>query len=215
MSHFKPLQLALASLGAISLAGCGAGAYTGPIEVTRFVSAQPIGLGQGTIALRFAEELENEAALDAFRAAIGNELGLIGYTVIANEETAGQIATITTSREPVAQAREGSPVNVGVGGTTGSFGSGVGVGVGIDLGGSRDRTPRVVSELSVAIAANSKEPNRQNLWEARAQFPTSVDSPYAPVEVNARTLASAVFKDFPSGDGETVSIDVADLAEQQ
>ncbi|MDJ0979345.1 MAG: hypothetical protein QNI87_12535 [Erythrobacter sp.] len=214
MSHIAPLRFALSALAVFGLSACAANTYTGPVEVTRFIGSQPAGLGQGTIALRFSEELENEAALDAFRGAISDELSLLGYTVIANEEIADQIATISTSRTSIPAAEGSDPVNVGVGGSTGSFGSGVGVGVGINLGGNRDRSPRVISELSVAIASNTNDTNRQNLWEARAQFPTSVNSPYAPVAVNARTLAAAVFKDFPAGSGDTVSIDVDELVEQ-
>jgi hypothetical protein len=214
MTIYKPLMLALAAGAAFGLSACASGVYTGPVEVTRFVAARPAGLGQGTIALRFAEDLKNEAALDAFRAAVGDQLSLVGYTVIANEETASQIATISTSRNAIAPTQRRSPVNVGVGGGTGTFGGGVGVGLGINLGGGGDNSPRVVSELSVAIAPNSDDANRQNLWEARAQFPTSIDSPYAPVAVNARTLAAAVFRDFPGGNGETVSIEAAELVEQ-
>ena len=103
---------------------------------------------------------------------------------------------------------------MGVGGGTGTFGTGVGLGVGINLGGSNN-SPQVVSQLSVAIAANDPGSTRQNLWEARAQFPTSVNSPYAPLEISARTLAAAIFKDFPGGDGQTVSLNAKDLLEPQ
>lgn len=208
------LRTALAALGLLAVSACAGGAYTGPVEVTRFVAAQPAGLGEGTIALRFSKDLTNEAARAAFRAAIGDELALLGYTVIDNQETAGQIAIIDTSRNPAAQGARRNPVSVGVGGSTGSYGSGVGLGVGINLGGSGSSSPRVISQLSVAIAPNTADPARRNLWEGRAQFPTSVDSPYAPLEVNARTLATALFRDFPGGNGETVSIEVSELVEQ-
>ena len=214
MHHFRSIRLALTASLAFGLAACAGGAYTGPIEVTRFVSQQPTGLGQGTIAVRFAEELENEDAMDAFRGAVSDQLSLLGYTIVGNEEAAGQIATVTTSRSPVEAAQRGGPVNVGVGGGTGTFGSGVGLGVGINLGGGNS-TPQVVSELAVAIAANAPEASSQNLWEARAQFPTSVKSPYSPVEINARTLAAAIFKDFPGGDGQTVSLKASELVEPQ
>lgn len=216
MLHFPTLRPALIAALALAVSACAGGAYTGPVEVTRFVASQPAGLGQGTIAVRFAEELENEAAMDAFRGAVSDQLSLLGYTVIGNAEVAGQIATITTSRNPVEAAQRGNPVSVGVGGGTGTFGSGVGLGVGFNLGGGGSE-PRVVSELSVAIAANDRTGNQgaapQNLWEARAQFPTSINSPYAPVDVNARTLATAIFKDFPGGNGQTVSLNANELVE--
>ncbi|MEL6541625.1 MAG: hypothetical protein AAFP79_05395 [Pseudomonadota bacterium] len=192
------------------LPACAAGSFTGPIEVTRFATPDTAALGKGTIALRFARELKNEAALDAFRAAVSDELALQGYTLISNEETADQIATVDTSRNSLAGEQGGSPVNVGVGGGTGSFGSGVGLGVGINLGGGNS-SPRVVSELSVSIASNAANANAQNLWEGRAQFPTSVNSPYAPVAINAQTLAAALFKDFPQGNGQTVSLEASEL----
>ncbi|MEO0589053.1 MAG: hypothetical protein AAFZ11_00685 [Pseudomonadota bacterium] len=212
---FKPLAAAFAAITALGLSACAGGAYTGPVEVTRFVSAETAGLGEGTIALRFSEELTNEAALDAFRGAISDELSLLGYTVITNEEIANQIASVSTSRNALGQGPQQNPVSVGVGGSTGTFGTGLGVGVGINLGGTGSQSPRVVSQLSVAISSNAPDTDRQNLWEARASFPTSVDSPYAPVDTNARALATAVFKDFPGGNGETVSINVADLMEQE
>lgn len=215
MNIARRLLLASSAAFALGLSACAGGTFTGPVEVTRFVAQNPVGLGEGTIALRFSEDLENEAALDAFRGAVSDELSLLGYTVIVNEETAGQIATINTSRSALEQAQRGGPVSVGVGaggGNVGGFGGGLGVG--INLGGGGSRTPRVISELSVAIMPNQAGVNRQNLWEARAQFPTSINSPYAPVEINARTLAAAVFRDFPGGNGETVSIEVAELVEQ-
>ena len=215
MSPFKPLAIAFAASAALGLSACAGGAYTGPVEVTRFVAAQTPGLGEGTIALRFSDELTNEAAREAFRGALSDELSLLGYTVIGNEETANQIAFVSTSRNALAQSPQQNPVSVGVGGSTGTFGSGLGVGVGINLGGMGNTSPRVVSQLNVAIAANTPEPDRQNLWEARASFPTSVDSPYAPVEANARALAAAVFKDFPGGNGDTITVNVADLMEQE
>ena len=212
MSHARPLKLAFAAVLALGIGACTS-AYTGPVEVTRFVAAQPTGLGKGTIALRFDKSLENQAAQDAFRAAIGDELALLGYTVIDNAEIADQIARIDTSRDALAKGQERNPVSVGVGGSTGSYGSGLGVGIGFNLGGG-SQSPRVLSQLSIAISTNDPETDRENLWEARAQFPTSVDSPYAPVAENARALAAAVFKDFPGGNGETINLDVADLVEK-
>lgn len=202
-------RTALAAATLVSLSACAGGAYTGPVEVTRFVAAQPAGLGQGTIALRFSEDLKNAAARDAFRAAVGDELAQLGYTVIDNEATAGQIATIQTSRSPLAETQNRSPVSVGVGAGTGGFrgGLGGGLGVGVNLGGGSSG-PRVLSELRVTIAPRE---GGQNLWEGSAQFPTSAKSAYSPLEINARTLAAGLFRDFPGGNGETVSITAQEL----
>jgi hypothetical protein len=56
-------------------------------------------------------------------------------------------------------------------------------------------------------------PDGNSLWEGRAQQATSVKSPYSDVEASAQTLAAALFKDFPGGNGETVIIDVDELQE--
>lgn len=197
---------AILTLAAASLSAC-AGSYTGPVEVTRFVSEQPAAvqsLGQGTIAIEFPEEIENLTARDAFAAAVAEELSQQGYTVVLNGEAeTTYLATIRTSRSPLAAASSRGPVSVGVGGGTGSFGSGVGLGVGINLGGG-SRGPNVLSELSVRISG----PTGESLWEGRAQQPVSMRSPYADVDASARVLAGALFKDFPGGNGETVTIDV-------
>ena len=191
-------------LAALALPACTS-TYTGPVEVTRFVSEQPAALAQGTIRLTFPEEIENERARVAFREAVGSELIKLGYSLSGAPE-GGQEATIRTRRSPIASDDPRSPVSVGVGGGTGSFGSGVGVGVGINLGGGRSG-PNAVTELEVRISDTSG----QSLWEGRAQLATSVKSPYSDVDVSARTLAAALFKDFPGGNGETVTISVDEL----
>jgi len=98
------------------------------------------------------------------------------------------------------------PVNVGVGGQTGGFGSGVGMGVGINLGGGREN-PNVITDLAVRIARTGGE----TLWEGRAQLATGVKSPYSQIDASARALAAGLFRGFPGGNGETVTIDVKNL----
>jgi hypothetical protein len=208
--HITPPSRALlaATLAGLALAGCSS-TYTGPVEVTRFVAEQRSAeLGEGAIAVIIPEEMSNKTARAAFQAAVAAELRELGYTIATEPGTAGQTATIRTSREPVGGAgRRRSPVNVGVGGQTGTFGSGVGVGVGINLGGG-EKGPRVVTELAVRILG----PAGESLWEGRADIETSMDSPYSETRTVAHTLASALFRDFPGGNGETVTIDVSDLA---
>ncbi|MEO0463015.1 MAG: hypothetical protein AAF127_07775 [Pseudomonadota bacterium] len=204
-------RLLILAAAALLCAGCTS-TYTGPVEVTRFVAEQPEALGKGRIALQFPEELTNQVARDALRGAIGDELGRLGYTVVGEGAEADQIALIESRRSSLAPAtRRNGPVNVGIGGGTGGFGGGLGggVGIGINLGGGQSG-PRVLSELSVAIAPAGPEPG-VNLWEGRATFPTSLDSPYAPVSITARTLATALFRDFPGGNGDTVVLDAKEL----
>lgn len=198
----------LAPAAALMLGACATTPYTGPVEVTRFVSPSPAGLGQGTIAIAFPEEIKNEAARSAFATAVRSELARIGYTVVSEGGEAGQTATIRTTRAPIASTpvdRRG-PVNVGVGGGTGSFGSGVGVGVGLNLGGGRE-SPQATTTLEVRIARTGGE----TLWEGRAQMATGVKSPYSQVDASARALAAGLFRGFPGGNGETVTIDVKKL----
>ncbi len=204
MPHpLRRTRLAAITLAALALPAC-AGTYTGPVEVTRFVSEQPAALGQGTIVLTFPEEVRNETARIAFREAVGSELIKLGYTLSGSPEGA-QEAIIRTSRNAIESVDQRSPVSVGVGGRTGSFGTGGGVGIGINLGGSA--RPSIMTDLEVRIS----DATGQSLWEGRAQLPTSVKSPYSDVDTSARTLAAALFKDFPGGNGETITIPVDEL----
>ena len=193
---------------ALALSACATSPYTGPVEVTRFVAPDPAGLGQGTIALAFPDELGNAAARAAFTAAVTKELTRLGYTVVPEGSPASQTAAIRTTRNGIAAATEArrGPVSVGVGGQTGSFGSGLGMGVGINLGGGRE-SPSVMTDLSVRISRD----DGTTLWEGRSQIATGVKSPYSQVSTSAQTLAAGLFRDFPGGNGETVTISVKKL----
>ena len=202
------MRTALLGLCAAGLAACTS-TFTGPVEVTRFVSEQPAALGQGTITIEFPEAMDNQNARNAFAAAVADELSALGYDVVLDGSAqAVNLASIRTSRDPIeAITSSRGPVSVGVGGGTGLRGGfGGGVGIGLNLGGG-DNGPRVLSVLSVRISG----PDGNSLWEGRAQQPVSMRSPYADVDASARTLAAALFSDFPGGNGETVTIDVKDL----
>ena len=199
-------RLAVAACGALALSAC-VSSYTGPVEVTRFIAEDPGGLGQGQIVIYFPDEIENENVKSAFASAVENELRALGYSVVAQEGRDIQVAAVRTSRNPIEGSGPGrSPVTVGDGASTGSYGSGVGLGVGINLGGGSSG-PAAATELSVRITDDKV----RTLWEGRALIETSVNSPYSDVDAAARALAGALFRDFPGGNGETVSIDVDDL----
>ncbi|MFM7348060.1 MAG: hypothetical protein ACKO01_01055 [Erythrobacter sp.] len=206
MPRLALLTLAPAAMALLS--ACATTPYTGPVEVTRFVAPAPTGLGRGPILVYFPDEVSNGAAKAAIRAALEGELQRLGYTIVTREGRGIQVAAVRTARNPIAAAPAGrnGPVNIGVGGGTGSFGSGVGLGVGINLGGGREG-PAVVTELSVRITDDANAA----LWEGRAQIATGIKSPYSQVDTSARTLTAALFKDFPGGNGETVTIDVRKL----
>jgi hypothetical protein len=199
-----PITLAA---GALALSACATTPYTGPVEITRFVAQNPAGLGQGPIIVYFPDEMSNEAARTAFKSAIEAELAKLGYTIAQQEGPDIQVAVVRTTRTPIAAIEERrSPVSVGVGGQTGSFGSGLGMGIGINLGGGREG-PSAMTQLEVRIT----KADQTTLWEGRAQMATGVKSPYSQVDTSARTLAAGLFKDFPGGNGETVTIDAKKL----
>ncbi|MBU7579361.1 MAG: hypothetical protein KAF27_02660 [Porphyrobacter sp.] len=198
----------LSAAAALALSACATTPYTGPVEVTRFVAPAPSGLGQGTIAITFPDEVSNAAARTAIADAVRAELVRLGYTVVPEGVPAQATAAIRTSRTPIAAApveRRG-PVNIGIGGGTGGFGSGVGMGIGFNLGGGREG-PAASTLLEVRITG--ADGNAQ--WEGRAQMVTGVKSPFSQIGTSARTLAAGLFKDFPGGNGETVTIDAKKL----
>lgn len=208
MPRITPAILA-ALAGTLALGAC-AGPFTGPVEVTRFVSPDRAALGRGIIQVTLADGAQDDLARAAFVSAVGEELRRIGYIVVPAGRTAQQVATIRTSRQPIAaaSAQQGrGPVSVGVGGQTGGFGSGVGLGVGFNLGGGQ-RGPNVNTELFVRI----NDAAGKSLWEGRSQIATAVKSPYSQVGLAARTLARGLFREFPGGNGETVTIKAAELA---
>ncbi|BDI59468.1 hypothetical protein [Qipengyuania nanhaisediminis] len=201
-------RFAALALSVFLLPAC-AGHYSGPVEVTRFVAENEAALGQGQIAVTFAEDMSNLRARDAFARAVGEQLAMLGYEVVDESGAATQVALVRTSRDTIATSRRArSPVSVGVGGSTGSYGSGVGVGLGINLGGA-SRGPDVVSRLSVRISDNEGN----SLWEGRAEHPVAFKSPDADIDASARILASALFRDFPGGNGEVVTLSVDELSD--
>ncbi|RNJ63945.1 MAG: hypothetical protein EDM03_06245 [Porphyrobacter sp. IPPAS B-1204] len=205
------VSLLLPVAAALALSACATTPFTGPVEVTRFVAPDPAGLGKGTIALTFPDEVSNESARGAFASAVASELTRLGYTVVAEGAPAAQTAAIRTSRTPIAAApaQRRGPVNVGIGGGTGGFGSGIGVGAGINLGGGREG-PAANTLLEVRIGTA----DGTTLWEGRAQMATGVKSPFSQVDTSARTLAAGLFRNFPGGNGESVTIDAKKLQGQ-
>lgn len=210
MSRISPALAALLA-GTLALGAC-AGPYTGPVEVTRFVSPERESLGQGTIRVALADNAPEDLVRAAWLQAVSDELTRVGYTVVPAGGTAQQVATIRISRQAIGTGGTAgrSPVSVGVGGGGGSFGGGgfggFGAGVGINLGGGQSG-PNVNTELFVRIDNAAG----RSLWEGRAQMATAVRSPYSQMALSAKTLASGLFRDFPGGNGETVTIRASEL----
>lgn len=185
-------------LGLTALAGCAT--PVGPVEVTRFhVPAAP--LGRGPITIEPAPGVDG-ASIEyrTYAAAVARQLVLIGYT----EQIAGaapQVAQVRLARSSYQPGRAGSPVSVGVGGSTGSYGSGVGLGIGIDLSGPPPE--QIDTELAVTIKDRARG---QALWEGRARFTVSAKSPLAQSPLGAAKMAEALFKGFPGRSGETIQV---------
>ena len=194
------LLAALASAAALS--ACATPAYVSPVEVTRFTGTEPQLLGSGTISLRAAPG-EDPASWDyaAYQTAVAEELMQLGYTV-TGAGGASQVAEISVEQYVTRAGGGRSPVNVGVGGSTGSYGSGVGVGVGINLGGNRP-VDRIDTQLRVVIRPAGAT---DALWEGRARFTATANSDYADRRAAATKLADALFSGFPGQSGETIEV---------
>lgn len=190
----------IAAVFALPLAAC-ATPYASPVEVTRFIGNAPARLGTGTISVRPAAGAAGDTLEFApYQQAVAAELAKLGYRVLP-EGVAAQVAEVRVGRDQTAPTRQRGPVSVGVGGSTGSYGSGVGLGVGIDLSGPKK--PVIDTELGVIIRDNE---TGQSLWEGRATFGASSDSEYAQRQAAATRLATALFSGFPGESGETIKV---------
>jgi hypothetical protein len=192
----------LLALAALALtAGCTTPAYVSPVEVTRFSEAAQGQLGRGPIAVRAAPgEAPGSWDFAAFQQAVAAELQELGYTVT---DSAAQVAEIRVERAAAREiARRRSPVSVGVGGSTGSYGSGVGAGIGINLGGNRP-AEQIDTQLHVMIRP---APGSNALWEGRARFSATANSDFADPRAAAGKLADALFSGFPGRSGETIEV---------
>lgn len=173
----------------------------GPVEVTRFVAPESVArLGAGSVFVSGQGGLETSD----YTAAVARELERLGYRE-AGRADAAQIADVRVERYLIGAEGRRSPVSVGVGGSTGTYGSGVGLGIGINLGGgSRER---LGTELSVTIRDKA---SGASLWEGRADFEVDRNSTLADRAANAQTLAAALFREFPGNNGETVQVRVTE-----
>jgi hypothetical protein len=198
----KPTALLAVLVPAALLAACATPAHVSPVEVTRFTAPQAA-LGSGTISVRPGPgEQPDSWDYSAFRSAVSAELAKLGYSV--TDGTTQQVALITVRRSaerPATPTR--SPVSVGVGGSTGSYGSGVGLGVGINLGGSKP-SEEIDTELRVSIVPSG---GTDAIWEGRARFSATANSNFAERNAAAGKLASALFAGFPGQSGETIEVE--------
>lgn len=186
----------------LPLAACVA--PTGPIEVTRFHLPDTAALGHGAVAVAAAPGMDpGSIELRTFQEAVERELQRVGYATpgAASGAPAPQVAEVRLERRTVQPERTRSPVTVGVGGSTGSYGSGLGMGVGIDLSGP----PKPVVETLLAVVIRDRASGAA-VWEGRAQFTVRADSPLATTPLGAAQMAAALFAGFPGRSGETVLV---------
>lgn len=194
---------------AASLSACATGPLPPtPVEVTRFHSeAVSSPSTRGTVFVESAPaEADGALELSSYKSAVARELLALGYREGPRSaaDTLVQVSVEHYVRGTSAARR--SPVDVGIGGSTGTYGSGIGIGVGINLGGNRERE-RLGTELSVMLRDAS---SGQATWEGRASFEYSPDTRLVSPAVNAPILADALFRDFPGSDGQTVEIEVSE-----
>lgn len=191
------LSLGLAALAA--LGGCVA--PTGPVEVTRFHVPDTAGLGKGTISVEPAAG-QDGASLEwqTYQAAVRRQLALQGYAEASSGQGA-QVAELRLARGSFQPDRARSPVSVGIGGSTGSYGSGLGVGIGLNL--SPKPAEQVQTDLGVIIKERS---SGQALWEGRASFAVRAASPLADSALGAAKMSEALFQGFPGQSGETIQV---------
>jgi Domain of unknown function (DUF4136) len=186
--------LALASLSACVVP-------TGPVEVTRFNrAAEGVVYGSGSYSVEVAGDSAAGQGLAAspYLAAVAREMQRVGYAgKVGGADVTAQVRASSVTIEPERR----SPVSVGVGGSTGSYGSGVGLGVGIDLSGG----PKAQVETTLDVRIVRRADNLV-IWEGKAVQSAKAGSPAAQPGIAASKLAAALFQGFPGVSGETIRV---------
>lgn len=174
---------------------------TGPVEVTRFNrAAEGVPYGTGSFAVALAGESASDQSLagSPYLAAVAREMQRVGYrNTGSNPDVIAEVRFGATTIRP----DRSSPVSVGVGGSTGSYGSGLGVGLGFNLGGGS--STQLQTTLAVRILRRS---DQVVIWEGTAVQAAKAGSPAAQPGIAASKLAEALFKDFPGVSGETIRV---------
>lgn len=195
----KPLPFFALAFAFSTLGGCVA--PVGPVEVTRFHVPELATLGRGSISVEPAAGVDG-AGLEfrSYAAAVERQLALLGYRSQPDAGSA-QIALVRIERQTYRPDRTHGPVSVGVGGSTGSYGSGVGLGIGIDLSGPPPEQVETLLSVTIKDRASGKA-----LWEGKASFTVRAASPLATTQLGAAKLAEALFGGFPGSSGQTIQV---------
>ncbi len=196
-------SFAATALAGLLLSGCAA--VTPPVDVTRFHNAQvaPIVPGSVVIEANVTDEGHSRSIeYTTYSAALLRELQRVGFSEARNDTGNSEyVVRYTIERAQISAGGSRSPVSVGVGGSTGSYGSGVGLGIGINLGGRPK--DKIATELSVRIA---KRQSDIVVWEGRASVEAKQGSPASQPGLAAAKLAEALFRDFPGESGATIRV---------
>lgn len=191
------------ALAALLLSGCMA--MTPPVDVTRFHNAQaaPIVPASVVIEANVTDEGHSRSIEYAtYSAALLRELQRVGFSEARDGGGNSEfVARYTIERARIDAGGSRSPVSVGVGGSTGSYGSGVGLGIGINLGGRPK--DKIITELSVRI---TERDSSAVVWEGRASVEAKEGSPASQPGLAAAKLAEALFRDFPGESGATIRV---------
>jgi len=200
----RQISVALLCAAALSFGGCATAVP--PVEVTRFHNAVP-SWAPGTRYAIATAPLDGPGAgmpsieWNSYRAAVDQQLQRQGLVAAGSNERAPLLVRIAFDRSEQPLEGRRSPVSVGVGGSTGSYGSGVGLGIGINLGGGPKRMADHQLSVRIDDAATG-----QALWEGRALAAIPVKAPASQPSLAAAKLAEALFKDFPGESGRTISV---------
>lgn len=205
----RALSLILLSSASLMLGACATAVP--PVEVTRFHTNQPAAWQSGARYVVDSTPLADASQplgattssleWNSYRAAVEREMQRYGLAQASAGSQAPLKLRIGFDRYERTPAGKRSPVSVGVGGSTGSYGSGVGLGIGLNLGGG----PKPMQELSLFVRIDDAVTG-QALWEGRAVTALSFKAPAAQPSLAAAKLAEALFKDFPGQSGKTISV---------
>lgn len=186
----------------MALGGCAAAIP--PVEVTRFHAPDPVASNGGFLIETLSGQPDTSIEFRTYAGAVSQELQRIGFTDEAGKQTvapSAYIVRVDVQRSVQSPLARRSPVSVGVGGSTGSYGSGVGLGIGIDLSGK----PKDVVTTLLAVQIRKRADNSA-LWEGRATTQANEGTPAAQPGIAAAKLASALFRDWPGKSGETITV---------
>lgn len=190
---FLPLML---------LGGCATS--VSPVEVTRFRAPDPVARSGGFLIESMVPQASESIEFRTYAAAVSQEMQRVGFVDEAGKQTFGAseyVVRVDAQRSVQSPLASRSPVSVGVGGSTGSYGSGVGLGIGFDLSGKPKNI--VTTSLSVQIR---KRADNSAIWEGRAVTRAKEGAPAAQPGMAAAKLASALFSGYPGKSGETITV---------